>query len=126
MIIITTIIFSASFFFSYYTIREFYSVPNDLTTIAKIIKTITGPTDKIITDRLGDTTLLYLADRKGWPAYSENLDYLKAKGYKYFITASKDLILEFKSGKTHKVVFENDQFSWAGQNPRGNIYKVSR
>lgn len=111
MIVATTLIFSASFFFSFYTIREFYSVPNDLTAIAKIIKTISRPEDKIITDRLGDTTLLYLADRKGWPAYSGNLDYLKEKGYKFFITANKDLISEFKSQKTHKSVFENDQFT---------------
>src|SRR3989344_4266984 len=111
MIIITTILFSASFFFSYYTIREFYSVPNDLTTIAKIIKTITGPTDKIITDRLGDTTLLYLADRKGWPAYSENLDYLKEKDYKYFVTANKDIIAEFKESNMYKILFENNNFT---------------
>ncbi|OGK22983.1 hypothetical protein A2954_03805 [Candidatus Roizmanbacteria bacterium RIFCSPLOWO2_01_FULL_37_12] len=105
------IIFVASFFFSYFTIKGFYSVPNDLVVIAKIIKTITNPDDKIVTDRLGDTTLLYLADRRGWPAYSGNLDYLKEKGYKYFVTANKNLISEFKVKKIYKAVFENDQFT---------------
>lgn len=111
LIAILLIVFSASIFFSYYTIREFYKVPNDLVVIAKIIRTISRPEDKIITDRSGDTTLLYLADRKGWPAYSENLDYLKGKDYKFFITANKDIITEFKKNKIHKPVFENEQFT---------------
>lgn len=111
LVFVTFILFSASLFFSYYTIREFYSVPGDLTAIAKIIKTISKPDDKIVTDRLGDTTLLYLADRKGWPAYSGNLDYLKDKGYKYLVTANDDLIAELKVQKKYRTVFENDQFT---------------
>lgn len=111
VIAVTTVIFTASLFFSYYTIREFYSVPNDLTNIAKIIRTISKPEDKIVTDRLGDTTLLYLADRKGWPNYSGNLDYLKDQDYKYFVTASKDIIEEISINKTYKKVFANDQFT---------------
>jgi len=105
------IIVVASFFFSAYTIRDFYSTPNDLTTIAKIIRAISKPEDKIVTDRLGDTTLLYLADRKGWPAYSGNLDYLKDKGYKYLVTANDDLIAELRANRDHKAIFENDQFT---------------
>ncbi len=108
---IIIIIFIFSFFFSYYTVKEFYNVPHDIVTIAKIIKTVTRPEDKIITDRTGDTTLLYLADRKGWPTYPGNLDTLKAKGYRFFITANKEFILEIKTKKIYNPIFENDQFS---------------
>lgn len=108
---ILLVIFVLSFFFSYYRIRDFYNTPSDLTSIAKIIKTITQPEDKIITDRLGDTTMLYLADRKGWPAYSGNLDEFKRKGYKYIVTANIDLIKELKSNKLYKLTFENDKFT---------------
>lgn len=104
-------IFALSFFFSYYRIKDFYSTPSDLTSIAKIIKTITLPEDKIITDRLGDTTLLYLADRKGWPAYTGNLAKFKTNGYKYIVTANKDLINELKTNKTYKLTYENDKFT---------------
>lgn len=109
--LIVAFIFVFSFFFSYYRVREFYNVPQDIVTIAKIIKTVTRPEDKIITDRTGDTTLLYLADRKGWPTYPGNLESFKTKGYKFFITANKEFILELKTKKTYNPIFENDHFS---------------
>ncbi len=109
--LIVGIVGLASFFFSYYKIKDFYNVPSDLTTISRIIKTLTQPDDKIVTDRSGDTTLLYLADRKGWPAYSGNLDELKSKGYSYFVTANSDIISEFKTNKKYKIIFANNQFT---------------
>lgn len=110
-ILIISILYMTSFLFAYYKVKDFYNVPSDLTAIARVIKSISDPEDKIVTDRSGDTTLLYLADRKGWPAYSGNLDDLKSKGYKYFITAHSDLVLQLKTGTKYKVVFANDQFT---------------
>ncbi|OGK17305.1 hypothetical protein A2774_03830 [Candidatus Roizmanbacteria bacterium RIFCSPHIGHO2_01_FULL_39_12c] len=110
-VVTVALIFISSFFFSYYQVRSFYSVPQDLVTIAKIIKTITEPDAKIITDRTGDTTLLYLADRKGWPAYAGNLDYLKQQNYRYVVTANQDLIKDLKTNWRYSVIFQNDQFT---------------
>ena len=61
------LIFAFAFFFSFYKIKDYYIYPNDLIQIAKIVSTLTNKTDKIITERSGDNTLLYLMDRKGAP-----------------------------------------------------------
>ena len=108
---LTICVFALSFFFSYYRIREFYNYPSDLTAISRVIRTLTKPEDRIITDRLGDTTLLYLSDRKGWPAYTSQADELAKRGYRYLVTANKDLINDYKSRPEWKLLFENGQFS---------------
>jgi len=99
-----------SFFFSYYSIKGFYDYPRDLTQVAKLIMTFTKPEDKIVTDRLGDTTLLYLADRKGAPAVYKDVDELKQLGYSYLVTDKKDFANNLKD-KGYQVLVENDQFS---------------
>lgn len=110
--IITTIaIIFLSFFFSFYIVRNYYNYPQDLIQMAKIINTLTLSTDKVVTDRTGDTTLLYLADRRGAPAINYNLPDLKKHGYNYFETANKEVIQNAKSSNNFEVVFENSQFA---------------
>lgn len=60
---------------------------------------------------MGDTTLLYLSDRKGSPGMSKSPEEFKTMGYKYLVTASKDLIQDMQVKQTGKIVFQNDQFT---------------
>jgi len=100
-----------SWFFSYYNVKDYYSYSQDLISIARIIKSLTLPEDKIITDTIGDTTLLYLADRKGFPAPIQEFPELKAKGLKYFVTMQSDVKNSMKKEKKYQLIFENDKFA---------------
>lgn len=104
-------LFGCSFFFSYYKVKDFYQYPPELPQIAKIVNTLTKKDDKIITDRMGDTTLLYLIDRKGSPILGKSLDEYKEKGYSYFVTLTNDTIRQTKDLGKFDVVFENDKFA---------------
>ncbi len=84
-------LFSFSWFISYFTVHTYYNTPGDLIQIAKVIKDVTEPDAKIVTDTLGDTTLLYLSERRGAPAVYEDLGLLKGKGYRYFVTQKMDV-----------------------------------
>jgi hypothetical protein len=100
-----------SLFFSYYKVKDYYGIPNDLIQVAKVVDTLTNPDDKIITDRLGDTTLLYLMDRKGSPAIYKDLNEMKNEGYKYVVTQNQDTVKDIKKRYGFKTVFENDKFA---------------
>ena len=102
-------VFAFSFFISYYKVRDFYNYPSELTQMAKIVSSLTNKEDKIVTDRIGDTTFLYLIDRKGAPAVYKSLDELKKDGYSYFMTMNRQVIDENK--KSYEIVFENDKFA---------------
>lgn len=104
-------IFASSFYFSYFRVKDWYNYPNDLTQIAKIISTITTESDKIVTDRDGDTTLLYLSNRRGSPSPYKDLSLMKQDGYKYFITDKKYVIEALQSEKKFTFIFQNDQFA---------------
>lgn len=84
-------IYGFSWFISFYTVHTYYNTPGDLIQIAKVVKDVTEPDAKIVTDTLGDTTLLYLSERRGAPAVFEDLPKLKAKGYRYFVTQKMDV-----------------------------------
>ncbi len=100
-----------SLLMSYYRVKDFYSYSGDLPTIARVIRTLTSPTDRIVTDSTGDTTLLYLADRKGSPAVYKDLHELKKSGYSYFVTMNGQVIEQVKLVPDFHVVFENDKFA---------------
>jgi len=105
------IIFAFSWFFSYYRVKDFYSYSSDLPQIVKIISSLTKDTDKVVTDSTGDTTLLYLIDRKGAPAPYKEMDELKKSGYCCFVTFNQSVITGMKQEKKHPVIFENDKFA---------------
>lgn len=96
----------------YYKVKDYYNYPQDLNQMAKIIDTFTKPADKVITDRMGDTTLLYLADRKGAPMLYHTLPQLKESGYSYYMTDQKDIIAKLKVEKQYQLLFENNQFAF--------------
>ncbi|OGK25839.1 hypothetical protein A3A46_00300 [Candidatus Roizmanbacteria bacterium RIFCSPLOWO2_01_FULL_37_13] len=106
--LIIALIFIFSFYFSFYRVRDYYNYPQDLAQIAKIIKTLSRNDDKIVTDTTGDSTLLYLSDRKGAPSLYKDPPTLQKLGYNYMIIFNKDYAEELK--KDFSTVFENDKF----------------
>lgn len=102
------IIFGLSFFFSFYKVRDYYTYPLDLLQIAKITETLTKETDKIVTDRTGDTTLLYLINRKGAPAVYREPEELKKLGYNYLLTQNMEYLEKLK--ESYQIIFENNNF----------------
>lgn len=104
------VLFGLSFFFSFYKVKDYYSYPQELPQIANIIKTLTNENDRIVTDRSGDTTLLYLTERRGAAAIYKSYPELKQLGYKYLVTLHKDTIKDLKE-KKYKVIFENNTFA---------------
>ncbi len=103
-----------SWFFSFYSIKNNYNYSNELVKQAKIINDLTKSTDKIVVDKMGDTTLLYLADRKGAPAIYKDPQELKKLGYQYLITDNQDQI-------TNMI---NQQFQFIFKNNRFYIFKL--
>lgn len=104
---VVIILFMFSFLFSYNRIKGFYDTNKDQSTIARIIQTVTPPDARIVTDTVGDTTLLYLADRRGFPAPTEDFDTLQKDGLQYFVTMQKDVAYHLK--ETYPLIFESDK-----------------
>lgn len=104
LVVFLVLVFSAAM--SFYQVKGYYSYSEDLINTAKIIGTLTPKDSLIVTDREGDTTLLYLANRKGMPAVTEPLPELKEKGMEYFYTSKSDVAEETK--KSYKLIFENN------------------
>ena len=98
-------------FVSYQRVKTYYDYPEELVQIASVIDSVTTREDKIVTDTLGDTTLLYLSDRRGAPAVFDDLTKLKAKGYRYFITQNGDVIKKIKAEEPFEVMFESNKFA---------------
>ncbi len=107
---IIIVLFSASFLFSWYQVKGYYVIPPDLLLMAKIIQTFTKPTDKVVADRMGDTTLLYLSDRKGAPLLYRTSEEMQTMGYLYILTDKKEIVAQLIEKKYIKL-FENDQFA---------------
>lgn len=107
---IIVLLFSASFLFSWYQVKGYYVIPQDLLLMAKIIKTFTKPTDKVIADRMGDTTLLYLSDRKGSGLLYREPEEMKKMGYQYILTDKREVIDKLLLLNFEKL-FENSQFA---------------
>ena len=103
------VVFLFSGLFSYYKVKDFYVYPNDLPQIAELIKTFTAPDDKIVTDRSGDTTLLYLSDRKGAPAVYKSIEELTELGYTYLVTSNDGMKEDLKS-RGLEIVIETDLY----------------
>ncbi|EKE14915.1 MAG: dolichyl-phosphate-mannose-protein mannosyltransferase [uncultured bacterium] len=107
--ILVFVIFISSFYFSYFKVIDYYVVSQELVQEANIINSLTSPEDKIVTDRTGDTTLLYLANRRGAPSIFRDPIELKKLGYKYLITSNEGEINIMKPD--FQIVFENEKFT---------------
>ena len=103
-------LFVFSFYFSYFKVIDYYQYSQELVQEANIINSLTDPEDKIVTDRTGDTTLLYLADRRGASAIFRDPIELKKLGYKYLMTSSQGQIDMMKP--YFDIVFENEKFTF--------------
>lgn len=93
---LVVVLFAFSWFFSFYQVKDFYSYSQDLVKIAEIVKTLTPTKAKIITDTEGDTTLLYLSERQGYPAPTADFDTLKKQGMEYFVTMKPETAANLK------------------------------
>lgn len=102
-------LFSFSFYFSYFKVKDYYLYSQELVQEANIINNLTDPEDKIVTDRTGDTTLLYLSNRRGAPSIFKDPIDLKKLGYKYLITSDEGEIGIMN--RDFKIVFENEKFT---------------
>lgn len=107
--ILVFFLFGFSFYFSYFKVVDYYLYSQELVQEANIISSLTNPEDKIVTDRTGDTTLLYLSNRRGAPSIFRDPIELKKLGYKYLITSSEGEIRIMKPD--FKIVFENEKFT---------------
>ena len=107
--ILVFFIFGFSFYFSYFKVADYFLYSQELVQEANIINSLTGSEDKVVTDRTGDTTLLYLSDRRGAPSIFREPIELKKLGYKYLITSSTDEIRIMKPD--FEIVFENEKFT---------------
>ena len=87
-----------------------YKGSTDLVQEAKIINSLTSPGDLVVTDTTGDTTLLYLSDRKGAPSVYEDPLVLAQKGYAYIATSNSGMVAQLKKDKFTNI-FENDKLS---------------
>ncbi|MFA6080835.1 MAG: glycosyltransferase family 39 protein [Patescibacteria group bacterium] len=101
--------FAFSFYFSYFRVTDYYQYSQELVQEANIISSLTDKNDLIVTDRTGDTTLLYLANRRGAPSIFKDPIDLKKLGYKYLITSSEGQINSMRS--EFKIIFENEKFT---------------
>jgi len=102
--------FAFSFFISYFTVRTYYNYSGELVQISQVVQDLTEKNDLIVTDTLGDTTLLYLSERRGAPAVYKDLTELKKDGYKYFVTQKLDVAEVIIAHKTHTPIFRSDKF----------------
>jgi hypothetical protein len=100
-----------SWYFSYSIMKDYYTYSSDLIRIARIINTLTSADDLIVTDRSGDPTLLYLANRRGSAKTENDLNDYKEQGYRYFVTDNTERIESIKLQNSYKVVFQNDKFA---------------
>lgn len=108
-IIFIPLLFLFSWYFSFDKVKNYYNYSQELIQEAKILNNLTKPDDLIVTDRIGDTTLLYLSERKGSPSIYKDPQELKKIGYKYLITNNQEQILLMKT--KYKTIFENDKFT---------------
>ncbi len=103
-------LFALSLYFSFYEVKNLYNYPKDLIKIASISNNLIPPKSKVVTDTMGDTTLLYLMDRRGAPSIYHSIPELKKKGYDYLVALHKETINEMEK-KKKKVIFKNAKFA---------------
>ncbi|KKP85744.1 MAG: Dolichyl-phosphate-mannose-mannosyltransferase family protein [Candidatus Roizmanbacteria bacterium GW2011_GWA2_35_8] len=107
-VIIFLILFSWSI--SFYKVRDYYNFSPDQVASAKIINSLTKINDLVVTDTTGDTTLLYLSDRRGAPSIFKDPETLKELGYDFLVTSSSSEIDILKS-ENYSIVFENEKMT---------------
>lgn len=103
------VIFAGSWLFSYERVKDYYNISESMVSTSQAIKLITEEDAIVVTDTVGDTTLLYNANRRGYPAVTEDLHDLHKRGADYFVTDKPDVITEVKKVPDFTVVFESNK-----------------
>lgn len=103
------VIFAGSWLFSYERVKDYYNISDSLVSTAQAINLITEDDAIIVTDTVGDTTLLYVSNRRGYPAVTQDLHDLRKRGADYFVTDKPDVIVEVKKVPDFSVVFESNK-----------------
>lgn len=101
----------ASILFSYMHVKDYYTISNELPQIAQIIKTFTKPEDTLVLDKNGDSTLLYLSDRRGTGRKHSEIPDLQSEGFDYLVTFNQEYTDYLKKQYQTVVVFENDKLT---------------
>lgn len=104
------VILALSWFFSYYQVRNNYNYSSDLVQTAKIIESLTAEGELVVTDTTGDTTLLYLSNRRGAPAVYKDPKTLKDLGYSIISTTSTDMVNQLER-EDFKPLFKNEKLA---------------
>lgn len=110
-LVLTLLIVGFSFLVSFNYVKNYYGFSQDLVNISKIIKDLTGKDELVITDTIGDTTLLYLSERRGSPAPYNDLPTMKEKGYSYFVTMNREVADKVVFETNFKIEFQNEKFT---------------
>ncbi|KXK08962.1 MAG: hypothetical protein UZ21_OP11001000012 [Microgenomates bacterium OLB22] len=105
-IFIGIVLVTASWYFSWNQVKNYYSLNRGVIKTAEVIKTLTLSTDLIATDTTGDTTLLYLSDRRGFPSLSDEPDKMFERGISYLVTY--DMKNATKLSQKYETLFIND------------------
>jgi Dolichyl-phosphate-mannose-protein mannosyltransferase len=105
-ILVGILLVVAAWYFSWNQIKNYYVINAGIVKTAEVIKTLTLSTDLIATDTTGDTTLLYLSDRRGFPALSDEPDKLRERGIRYLVTY--DMTNAAKLSRDYETLFIND------------------
>jgi len=102
------VLFVLGIAFSYYQVNPYYNQNSDLLLIADVMRSITKSSDRIVVDAQGDSTVLYIAERFGYPAIYNELEQIRAEGKaEYFVTTNSDY--KQKLDGVYPLVFENDK-----------------
>lgn len=109
--IVIFVIFCFGTYNSWSLMKSHYDTNGGLITAAKILSTITPNDALIATDTVGDTTLLYLANRKGFPAITDDSLGLKSKGISYITASTPSEKKKNDDDKNLKKIFDNEQIA---------------
>lgn len=101
---------TSSWFVSYDKVRHYYYSLSDIPQFAKIVQSLTDKNDKIVVDTGGDTTALFVFDRKGSPAITSTPDNLKKQGYSYLFTYNQETANNYIRDFDVEVIFKNNRF----------------
>jgi len=101
---VLALIIIISFWFSWAQVKDYFNVNNwSIVRAGEAIDRLTPKNALIVAPYNGDTSLLYQAKRKGWPAFEHSLPELIKMGASYLVLVNpsqKDLGL----GKTYKII----------------------
>ena len=74
--------------FGWFAVRDYYSIQHPNLIIAgKAVDSLTPKDSKVVAPYNGDTTLLYYANRKGWPVFDRSLKAFKKAGASHIVFA---------------------------------------